>query len=120
VYWLGAVGIPYLALLTLAVIEGRGASKTFSDRFLELGIDACILGIGITGALFASREVKAKFGDYATMAALVLMFVDLIIAGFCLHLRNFDRFTPAWKARVSIFLGTLILTINTSIVWGAA
>ena len=58
IFLLAVVGIPYLALVALAVIEGPGESRTLSRRVIELGIDACILGIGVSGALFGSHEVR--------------------------------------------------------------
>ncbi len=51
--WLDYVGIPYLALLALAVIEGQGGWNSLARKVVELGIDACILGIGIAAAIFA-------------------------------------------------------------------
>lgn len=114
--WLGAVGIPYLALLVLALIEGRGASPDFAHRFLELGIDACILGIGVTGALFASHEVRTKVGESGVLIATALILLDVGITGLSLHLRNFP-ISANWKARWGIFMGLIILGINSGIVW---
>jgi hypothetical protein len=107
--WLEGVGIPYLALAALAVIEGLGALETLARKFLELGIDAGILGIGVSGALLSGKQVQT---DYAV----ALLFVELIIIGLSLHLRKWDRWSEENRASVSLFLGFLILGINTSIV----
>ena len=60
----------------------------------------------------------AKMGDATAVIAVVAIFVDLIITGLCLHLRGeSNRLTEEGRARLSIFLGVLILAINTGIAW---
>jgi hypothetical protein len=115
---IGAVGIPYLALLALTVLEGRGGWESFARKFLELGIDLCVLGIGVTGALFANNQIADRLGPSATAAALSMVFVDLILTGFALHLRaGPQRWSEKIRAAASIFLGFLILAINSTIVF---
>jgi hypothetical protein len=114
--WLGGVGIPYLALVALAVIEGRGGWDTFARKFLELGIDMCVLGIGVTGALFANEAVQHHLGSATAPIAVAMLLIDLIVAGMSLHMRTAQVFIERTRATVSIFLGVLILAINTGIV----
>jgi hypothetical protein len=110
--WLEGVGIPYLALIALAVIEGRGAWDTFARKMLELGIDLCILGIGVCGALFANHSDGS---NSQTGVAVAVLFLTLIIVGFCLHLRGWTGATERTRASLSLFLGMVILGINTAI-----
>ena len=114
--WLGGVGIPYLALLALAVIEGRGGWDTVARKFLELGIDMCVLGIGVTGALFANDAVEHKLGNATAPIAVTMLLIDLIVAGLSLHMRTTKFWVERTRATVSIFLGVLIIGINTGIV----
>jgi hypothetical protein len=115
---IGAVGIPYLALLALTVLEGRGGWDSFARKFLELGIDICVLGIGVTGALFANDQIAGHLGHNATAAAISMVLIDLILTGFALHLRSEPRiWDERLRATFSIFLGVLILAINTTIVF---
>jgi hypothetical protein len=120
--WLEAVGIPYLVLLALAVIEGRGGWETFARKFIELGIQACVLGLGVSGALFANDAIRARLGDHASAYGIALVFVDLIVVGFCLHLRSAGQYPDAAQGEVgraflSIVLGLLILGINSEVVF---
>ena len=91
IFLLAVVGIPYLALIAITAIEDRGRWANLSQRGIELGIDACILGIGVSGALFGSHEVRAKMGDVTGVFAMVVVFVDL----------NYYRFgsASAWRRR---------------------
>ena len=115
---IGAVGIPYLALLALTVLEGRGGWDTFARKFLELGIDTCVLGLGVTGALFANDRIADRLGHGATSAAVSMVLIDLILTGFALHLRSEpQKWSEKVRAAMSIFLGVLILAINTTIVF---
>jgi hypothetical protein len=112
--WLEAVGIPYLALIALAIIEGRG-SLTWAQRFIRFGIDACVLGIGVCGAIFSNDTVQQHLGKHTTGIAVMCLLVSLILTGLCLHLREFPGIRETWRARLSIFLGLAILAINTEI-----
>jgi hypothetical protein len=115
---IGAVGIPYLALLALTVLEGRGGWDSFARKFLELGIDMCVLGIGVTGALFANDQVADHLGHSATATAITMVLIDLILTGFALHLRSEPQiWDERLRATSRIFLGVLILAINTTIVF---
>lgn len=118
--WLDYVGIPYLALLALAVIEGHGGWDSLSRKVIELGIDACILGIGVSGALFASDPVRVKLGNGTTGIAIAAILAELIIVGLCLHLRTWRRWSERARASASLFLGVSILIANSEIVWRCA
>lgn len=109
--WLEGIGIPYLALIALAVIEGKGP-LTWPQRFIRFGIDLCMIGIGVCGAVFANGAVQAKFGAQAAGMAVAVLLLTLTISGLCLHLREFAGISEKWRARLSIFLGLLILGIN--------
>lgn len=113
--WLEGVGIPYIALIALAVIEGRGGWDTLARKVLELGIDLCILGIGVCGALFANHRNDAA--SSVTAVAVAVLFVTLIIVGFCLHLRTWEGASERTRASISLFLGMVVLGINTAIVF---
>ena len=118
IFVLAMVGIPYLALIALAAIEGRGQTVKLPRRIIELGIDTCILGIGVSGALFGSREVRVKKGDVTGVVAMTVVFVDLTLTGLCLHLRpDAPKLTERARATLSVFLGVLILSLNVGIAW---
>lgn len=117
--WIEAVGIPYLALLVLAIFEGRGRAATYAQMFIEIGIDACVLGIGICGAIFANPGIEAKLGKSAFPLGLFMLLVTMALTGFCRHQRDWDRLGEVSRARLSIFLGLVILGINSAIVWRA-
>jgi hypothetical protein len=115
VLWLETVGIPYLALIALATMAaGRGREQTVAEIFVDLGIDACILGIGISGAVFANAEIRA--GENAGAIGIAGVLVDLAITGICLRLREWRWPSEGWRAVLSLFLGVFILVINTAIV----
>src|SRR5260221_11681129 len=101
--WLGGVGIPYLALLALAVIEGRGGWETIARKFLELGIDMCVLGIGVTGALFANDTIGQTLGKTTAPIAVTMLLIDLIVAGTALHMRTTKLWNERTCATASIF-----------------
>ena len=114
--WLAGVGIPYLALIVLAVIEGGGGWDTFARKILELGIDLCILGIGVCGALFATQQGNGKTPDPPVGVAVSVVLVTILITGFCLNLRKSEGAGERTRATISLFLGIVILGINTLIV----
>ncbi len=101
--------------LALTIIEGRGG-LSLAQRFIRFGIDACVLGIGVCGALFASDKVQGKLGKSTTAVAMVCVLVNLTITGICIHLRSFPGIEEKWRARLSFFLGLVILGINAEIV----
>ncbi|HEY6331422.1 MAG TPA: hypothetical protein VI756_19000 [Blastocatellia bacterium] len=115
-FWLGSVGIPYLALVALAVIGGGRRDATVATEFSELGMDACILGIGVSGALFATAEIRSRLAQDAGILAATFIFLTLLISGFCLRVRDSMSLSDVWKARWSIFLGLFALAVNTAIV----
>ncbi len=118
-FWLEAVGIPYIALLVLAIFEGKGRAGSYAQMFTEIGIDACILGIGICGAIFANPDVEKKLGSSAFPVGITMLLITMGLTGFCRHQRDWDKLKEIPQARLSIFLGLVILGINTAIVWRA-
>jgi hypothetical protein len=114
--WLDYVGIPYLALLALAVIEGHGGWDSLARKIIELGIDACILGIGITGAIFAGDPMRNQLGNNTAAVAVAAIFAELTVVGLCLHLRTWRRWGERARASVSLFLGVVILVADSELV----
>lgn len=112
--WLGGVGVPYLALLAFAVLKRPTAGQELTDQVFEFGIDLCVLGLGVSGALFANERVEAKFGARAPTVAVAVLLLDLIIAGICLRQRE-QEWNARTKASISIFLGIVILGINSTV-----
>ncbi|MFI5353396.1 MAG: hypothetical protein ACHQZS_10580 [Candidatus Binatales bacterium] len=118
--WLKEVGIPYLALIAITVIEGLAPWPTFFRKGIELGIDACILGLGVSGASLAGNGISSKLGADAVGVAVALILLDIIILGVCLHQRDGVLLSERARMRLSIFMGVLMLLINSGIVltWG--
>ena len=112
--WLGAVGVPYLALLAFAVLQRPGPGQSMFDQASEFGIDLCVLGLGVSGALFSADSL----GRNAPPVVVAALLIELIIAGICLRLKE-SALEPLTKASVNVALGILILTINSgvAIVW---
>jgi len=115
-FWLGAVGVPYGALLVIAIYERLATTYTLNKGALELGINACILGIGVSGALFSTPEVGKNIGVSGIALTVIILFADLAITGLCLHLRKNEHIVSFGKAAWAVFLGLLSLGINTGIV----
>src|SRR5690349_5609394 len=114
--WLETVGIPYVALLVLTIIEGKGGIPSWEKRFIELGIDACILGIGVSGAIFSNQAVQKKLGSEGPGWAVFLLLCTIGLTGLCLHQRDWTGATEKNRARISIFIGLVILAVNTAMV----
>ena len=118
--WLDYVGIPYLALLAVAVLERGGGWESLSRKVLELGIDACILGLGITGSLFAGDPIRSRLSNDAAGLGVAAILVELTILGLCLNMRTWQRWGERARASVSIFFGTMVLIADSEIVWRLA
>jgi hypothetical protein len=112
--WLGAVGVPYLALLAFAVLRRPAPDQSVADQLSELSIDLCVLGLGVSGALFSGDSL----GRNAPAVVVAVLLLELIISGICLRLKE-GGLAPPTKAAVSLFLGVLILAINSGVafVW---
>lgn len=116
-FWLQTIGIPYLTLMALTIFTaGRGRSDTTARIAIDIGIDSCILGIGVTSGVFVSTDARAVIGDKSVILGFVFLLLDLIITGICLRLREFKSPSEVARARLSVFLGVLIFAINTGIV----
>jgi hypothetical protein len=115
--WLDYVGIPYLALIAVAVLERGGGWDSLSRKVLELGIDACILGLGVTGSLFAGGLTKSRLGEDTAGLAVAAVLIELIVLGLCLNMRTWERWTERSRASASIFLGVTVLVADSEIVW---
>ena len=115
-FWLGAVGIPYGALLVIAIYEALSTNQTASKIVLEIGVNACILGIGVSGALFSTPEIGRRIGISGFALAFAVLLGDLAITGFGLHLRKKGNSVRYGTALLGVFLGLMSLGINTGIV----
>ncbi|MGZ8845346.1 MAG: hypothetical protein ACXW3C_02680 [Pyrinomonadaceae bacterium] len=102
----------------IAIYERLATTYDLNEGVLELGINACILGIGVSGALFSTPEVGKNIGVSGIALTVIILFADLAITGLCLHLRRRSEY--GWvsfgRAALGIFLGLLSLGINTGIV----
>ena len=115
--WLDYVGIPYLALFAVAVLERGGGWETLSRKVLELGIDACILGLGITGSLFAGAAIRSKLGNDTAGIAVAAVLSELVLLGICLNMRTFEGWNERARAAISLFVGVTVLVADSEIVW---
>jgi len=115
--WLDYVGIPYLALIAVAVLERGGGWESLSRKVLELGIDACILGLGVTGSLFAGDLIRSKLGQDAAALGVAAILIELIVLGLCLNMRTWRVWQERTRATVSIAFGVMVLIADSEIVW---
>ncbi|HEV2169740.1 MAG TPA: hypothetical protein VGR40_02270 [Candidatus Binatus sp.] len=111
---MGAVGVPYLALLAFAVLQRPGLDQTLAEQITEFGIDLCVLGLGVSGALFSADSL----GRNAPPIVVAALLLELVISGICLRLKE-GTMEGKTKATLCVSLGVLILAINTgvAIVW---
>ena|SRR5215213_11856029 len=114
--WLGTVGVPYGALIAIIILEWLVSNPTFNEGVMDVGVNACILGMGVTGALFSTREIGQKIGVEGFAIAIIILFLDLILVGICLHLRKNATTVGYGRALLALVLGLLSLGINSGIV----
>jgi hypothetical protein len=116
-FWLGSIGLPYLALLALTIIRGsKGRAAGLTQTFNALGSELCILGLGVSGAVCSSSEIRQGIGPNAVTVGMAILLIDLIITGFCFNASGNTKWSDGTRASLSVFLGLLILAINTAIV----
>jgi hypothetical protein len=103
-----------LALLAFAVLQRPAPGQSLLDQASEFGVDLCVLGLGVSGALFSADSL----GRNAPAVVVAALLIELIISGICLRLKE-AAVESLTKATVNIALGILILTINSgvAIVW---
>ena len=60
---LPSVVIPLIAVIVMTIMEAAVRPSPLSEKMCDIGWDLCILGVGVTGGIFAHSEMKAIYKD---------------------------------------------------------
>lgn len=106
-----------MALFALSIIRGsKGRAAGLAPTFNALGSELCILGLGVSGAACSSSEISQGLGPNGVTVGMAILLLDLMITGFCFNAGGNTKWSEGTRASLSVFLGLLILAINTAIV----
>ncbi len=107
--WLALVVMPYLVLIAgFLTVTGRG-KRDFAGKTFKLGLEACILGVGIAAVLLGSQENETAW----QLALFAVVFGFVLIVGY--GLLNESDVRPTRKARLSILFSTFVFGANATI-----
>src|ERR1051325_9136907 len=107
--WLTQVLCPYLLLMAgFLAVTGRGR-RDFSGKTFKLGLEACILGVGIAAVLLGSQENHTAW----QVALFAVVFGGFLIVVY--GVLNESGVRPTRKARLSIMFSTLVFGANSVI-----
>jgi hypothetical protein len=108
--WLVQVLVPYVILLSGFLLMKGGGRSNLARKAFDLGFEACILGVGLSAALLASKEAPTGVAAAGLVAAVVGVLIIVIY-----YRMKSSRQNPISKATFSIVISTFICGANTAI-----
>jgi len=115
--FMSSVVIPGVAVILFSIIEALGGSNTLWQQAKRVGLDLCILSIGIVGGLFSNVRVASQFGTTATpQLSVLLVLINLMLAGSIMLIDKRFQWDERLKACLSVFFGVVTVAIPSGIV----
>ena len=104
---LPSVVVPLIAVIVMTIMEAAARPAPLWEKMCDIGWDLCILGVGVTGGIFAHSEMKAIYKDDVLLWAVIAILINIGLASVILLLRR--HYSPAgpWIGRASVFLGII-------------
>ena len=107
--WLTQVMMPYIILMVgFLTVTGR-EQRDFAGKTFKLGLEACVLGVGLAAALLGSQETPVAW-QTAGLAVVFGLFLVVLYGPM-----NDSDLSRMRKARLSIVCSTFIFGSNTTI-----
>ena len=78
---IGSVLIPFLFVIAMSGVEYLAKPRLLWDVMTDVGWDLCILGIGVTGGIFATPEMEKGWGPEGSLLAAVIVIAVNLLAG---------------------------------------
>ena len=78
---IGSVLIPFLFVIVMSGVEYLAKPRLLWELMIDVGWDLCILGIGVTGSIFATPEMEKGWGSEGSLLAAVIVIAVNLLAG---------------------------------------
>ena len=117
VSWIITVLVPYALLVGMTMlVRGRGTNDHFYKKAVDLSLDGCILGLGITAAIFGSRETRIALQENALYIGLLVSLINIFMLGFCANVSDLTQGSELRKAILSVLAASGTVAANTYVV----
>lgn len=112
-----AVVIPVLSIILFALLEAVGGSRGLWATLCKVGLDLCIVSIGIVGGMFLHQPLVARMGPSAPIVAMVVSLTEMILAATVMLVeKRWPRLRLETKAYISIFVGAFAVALPSGII----
>jgi hypothetical protein len=113
-WWL-IVLTPYVVLIACFILLRGGGTRTVFEKASDLGVDLCVLGLGIWTALVFGGETQHILGVNTAQVGVPVIAVAFLFIAFWERLSK-STTEPINKARISFMLGFLVFGANSALV----
>ena len=112
---IGSVLIPFLFVIVMSGVESLATPRWLWERMTDVGWDLCILGIGVTGGIFATPEMEKGWGPEGSLLAAVIVIAVNLLAGICIQILRRDLGTGRLVGTSCIGLGIFAVALPSAL-----
>ena len=118
-----SVGLPFIALIVVLVLEAVGSRDSFRDWLINGSSDAAIAALGMSGHLFGDAVLMQRFGQFSAAVVFLTVLAVILCIALTLHLKRTEYFMNLKsETRVGVavavgFFSVAVVAVVAS--WGA-
>ena len=112
-----AVGIPVLSIILFSILEAVGGTTSLWENCSKVGLDLCIVSIGIVGGMFANPQLLKRMQQASAVIAITIILVNLILAGVVMAVqKRLSSWSDRRKAYASLFFGVFAVAVPSGMI----
>jgi hypothetical protein len=92
-------------------VEYRAKPRLLWELMIDIGWDLCILGIGVTGSIFATPEMEKGWGPEGSLLAAVIVIAVNLLAGIGIQVLRRNLETGRLPGNSGLLLGVFAVAL---------
>jgi hypothetical protein len=115
---LSAVGFPLGSIMLFALLESVWDDQGFWQRSLKIGLDMCIVSIGVVGGFAGNDALTIHLQGHTSTYIAAGIFLELFLAALVMKVQKKSKWAPRWKGSACLFFGGIAVAVpSIMLVW---